>query len=231
MKVCMAVFCELLEMVEMNVVHVDYAKLFASSLINNQPQPDPYLECLANFLRTEAPRVIGHFRTSLLVSSCLDILNGMILESALPIHSAQKIPGFHEWIRGWNAGGTAVGQFLIPTGDQSESHFTEYVQLLPAISDMQSYVNDILSFYKERIIRREKCYLHQVSLENQCSEMESLKELCSRTSSLYLKNCEVMGQSNSHVRQIYRDYVMGYIEWHFYDELYKLNEMGLRLFP
>ncbi|EJP67058.1 trichodiene synthase [Beauveria bassiana ARSEF 2860] len=229
LKVSLAVFTELIWMVEEHVVDKSSAKQFTFNLMNNYPQTDPYLEALAKYLKVEVGHDLGDFRTGILLASWIDTLNSMVLESELAENRATTVLGYHTWIRANTGGGAAVCQFLIPTEQDFEKNCFEYMQLTAAVNDMINYVNDVLSFYKEWIQRKEDCFITQISRENSCTVMESLDWLLEHTVTLYLNHCSVMATFPGNLLYIYRDFVMGYIEWHFRINRYKLDEIGLYL--
>lgn len=125
--------------------------------------------------------------------------------------------------------GAAFGYFIFPERIFPEkSCLGKYVQTIPILRDIICYTNDIISFYKERILAKVNSFISNISREKAESDLDYLKWLCEHT--LSMDNL-VQGtlEQEPDIQKAYKAYVLGYIEWHFRVGRYSLDLVGLNL--
>ena len=228
-KVFVAVYSFLIIIVDDLFLDSPEIQTFTLKFGRGDPQGDPYLDCLDRLLKFEALKFFGPSMTNLIISSTLDGINAHVIESRFSHGFPRSMSGFSSWLRS-KTGYEAYGYFMF-----SERQFPEnewlglYIQGLPNLRDVICYINDIMSFYKERVLRSENCLISNLAEENGCDVIAALQSLCARTVAMtYDIRHGYAGHGGSLVKA-FDSYMDGYIRWHLSQSRYRLNEIGLRL--
>ncbi|KAL7811676.1 trichodiene synthase [Trichoderma aethiopicum] len=204
-------------------------RTFAHRFGTHEAQGHPFLDCLARLLRVETPKLFGPFGTNIIITATLDGINGSTLETMFPRGLPKLMPAFSSWQRTWTGYSLAYGCFIFPDAEFPESEFLgRYVQIKPSLRDVISFVNDILSFYKERILAKEVCLIANLAQEKSISDLASLKLVCDSALSLD-KDIRQFLAGDGTVLGAYVGFLLGYLEWHFRVDRYRLEELGLTL--
>ncbi|KAM4058910.1 trichodiene synthase [Hirsutella rhossiliensis] len=142
-KVYIAVYAILTIGADDLLVDVPEMRTFALKFGKAEPQGHPHLDCLARHLTIETPKYFGDSGTNIIIGSTLDAINGLALEAAFPGGFPKATAGFSLWMRVENG----------------------YVQIVPNLRDIICYVNDIISFYKERVLAKENSLISNLAQE------------------------------------------------------------------
>ncbi|EGR49373.1 trichodiene synthase [Trichoderma reesei QM6a] len=228
-KVYTAIHAILLLGVDDYFSDVSLTRTFAHKFGTRKAQGHPLLDCVARLLRDETPKIFGPFTTNMIITSTLDGINGFSLEATFPRGFLRAMPGFSCWLRsctGWSA---AYACFIFPNTKFPESEYLgRYVQIMPNLRDIICYVNDILSFYKERVVAKEGCFISNLAQEKSMDDYSTLALVCDYVLSLDKEIREFLAEDEI-ILGAYADFMLGYMEWHFQVERYRLNELGLTL--
>ena len=229
-KVFVAVYSLLLIAVDDLFLSSPEIQTFAVKFGTGEPQGHPHLDCLARLLKQETPNFFGPCVTSLIISSTLDGINGHIIESTFPHGFPHSMSGFSAWIRAKSGYAEAYGYFIFSERDFPENDWLgRYIQALPNIRDVICYINDILSFYKERVLRRENSLISNLAEENGCDVIASLKDLCVRTVAMTHVIRHGYAREGDILLKAFDSYINGYFKWHLDSNRYHLGEIGLYL--
>ncbi|KAI1754853.1 trichodiene synthase [Xylaria castorea] len=230
LKVYIAVYTILTIGADDLLLDVPEMHTFTHKFGKHEPQGHPHLDCLARHLVVETPKFFGPFGTNIIIASTLDAINGLSLESKFPGGFPRSMPGFSWWMRVEVGYGSAFGYFIFPAAEFPEPEWLgRYVQIIPNLRDIICYVNDVISFYKERFLAKENCLVSNLAREKSCNDLSSLASMCEHALSLNQTIREILGLNEELVLAAYNDYMLGYIEWHFRVGRYKLDELGLTL--
>ncbi|KAL7823720.1 terpenoid synthase [Trichoderma gracile] len=187
-KVYIAIYSILLLGVDDSFSDVSLTRTFAHKFGTREAQGDPLLDCLARLLRDETPKFFGPFGTNIIITSTLDGINSFALEATFPRGLPKAMPAFSCWLRTCTGYSAAYGCFVFPNTKCPESEYLgRYVQIMPNLRDTISYINDILSFYKERILAKEVCLISNLAQEKSMDDYSSLALVCDYALSLDLE--------------------------------------------
>ena len=205
-------------------------KTFALKFGTGEPQGHPVLDCLSRLLKSETPRFFGPCVTNLIICSTLDGINGYVVESMFSGGFPRSMAGFSAWIRAKTGYPEAYGYFIFSGREFPEKEWLgRYIQALPNLGDVLCYINDILSFYKERVLRSENCLIANLAEENGCDIICSLKDLCARTVAMTREIRDGYARDGGVLLEAFDSYIDGYIKWHLSSNRYRLGEIGLYL--
>ena len=229
-KVFVAVYTWLLIAIDDLFLNSPDIQTFALKFGTGEPQGHPQLDCLARLLKYETPNFFGSCVTNLIISSTLDGISGHIIESMFSHGFPQPMSGFSAWIRAKSGYADAYGYFIFSEREFPESEWLGcYIQGLPNLRDVICYINDILSFYKERVLRRENSLISNLAEENGCDAIASLKDLCARTVAMTHDIRQGYARKGGVLLKAFDSYIDGYFKWHLDTNRYRLGEIGLYL--
>ena len=230
LKVYVAVYTWLFMGIDDMFLSSPELQTFTLKFGTGEPQGHPHLDCIARLLKFETPNFFGPCLTNLIICSTLDGMNGHIIESNFPHGFPRSISGFSAWIRGKSGYGDAYGCFIFSEREFPENEWLGcYIQGLPNIGNVIAYANDVLSFYKERVVRREMSSISNLAEENGCDVIVSLKDLCARTVAMTLDVRRGYAGEGDALVKAFDSYMDGYIKWHLDSNRYRLGEIGLCL--
>ena len=195
-----------------------------------ESQGHPQLDGLARLLKFETPKFFGSCVTNVIISSTLDGINGHNLESMFSHGFPRPLPGFSAWIRSKTGYSDAYGCFIFTEREFPEREWLAcYIQGFPNVRDVISHINDILSFYKERVLERENTLISNLALENGCDVVVSLKDLCAHTVAMTRVVRHGYAREGDKLLKAFDSYIDGYFRWHLESKRYHLDEIGLSL--
>ena len=229
-KVFVAVYTWSLMAVDDLFLNSPEIQTFTLKFGTGEPHGHPLLDCVARLLKFETPNFFGSCVTNLIITSTLDGINGHIMESKFSHGFPLSMSGFSVWMRAKTGYAEAYGCFIFSEREFPESEWLgRYIQGLPNIRDVIFSINDILSFYKERVLRREISVISNLAEENGCDVIVSLKDFCARTVAMtYDVRCGYGGEGGA-LLKAFDSYIDGYIKWHLGITRYHLDEIGLYL--
>jgi len=229
-KVFVAVYAILTIGVDDLFLNTPEIQTFTLKFGRGELQGHPHLDCLVRHLTLEAPKFFGPCGVNFIISSTLDAINGFIIESRFPHGFPSSLGGFSAWVRAKVGYGEAYGYFIFPQLEFPESEWLgRYIQGLPSLRDIICYINDIISFYKERVLRQENSLISNLAEENGCDVITSLKGLCARTVTITHNLRRGYAEEGGALLEAFDSFVKGYIKWHLNVNRYHLDEIGLRL--
>lgn len=229
-KVFVAVYSWSLIAIDDLFINSPEIQAFTLNFGTGEPQGHPLLDCLARLLKFETPNFFGSCVTNLIITATLDGINGHIIESKFSHGFPRSMSGFSVWIRAKSGYADAYGCFIFSEREFPESEWLgRYIQGLPNIRDVICYINDILSFYKERVLRREVSLISNLAEENGCDVIVSLKDFCARTVVMTHDIRRGYGGEGGALLQAFNSYIDGYIKWHLDTNRYHLDKIGLHL--
>lgn len=230
LKVYVAVYTWLLMGIDDLFLSSPELQTFTLKFGTGEPQGHPHLDCIARLLKFETPNFFGPCLTNLIICSTLDGMNGHMIESKFSHGFPRSISGFSTWIRGKSGYGDAYGCFIFSEREFPENEWLgRYIQGLPNARDVICYINDILSFYKERVLRQEFSLISSLAEENGHDIIVSLKDVCARTVAMTLNIRYGYAGEGGALVKAFDSYIDGFIKWHFSINRYRLDEIGLCL--
>ena len=231
LKVYVAVYTWALLVVDNLFLDSPEIQTFALKFGTGESQGHPLLDSLVRLLKYETPKLFGPCVTNLIISSTLDGINGHVIESRFSNGFPHSMSGFSAWIRAKTGYGDAYVYFLFSEREFPESKWLGcYIQGLPNFAKVICYINDILSFYKERVLRRENnTLISNLAEENQCDVTVSLKDLCAHTVAMTHDIRQGYTIEGGVLLKAFDSYVDGYIKWHLESDRYHLGDIGLSL--
>ena len=229
-KVFVAVYTWLLTAIDDLFLNSPEIQTFALKFGTGEPQGRPMLDCTARLLKSETPKFFGPCVTNLIISSTLDGINGHILESMFSHGFPHSMSHFSEYIRAKSGYSDAYGLFIFSEREFPESKWLGcYIQGLCNLRDVISFINDILSFYKERVLRQENCLIANLAEEKGCDVITSLKDICARTVAMTHDIRHGYAGEGGELVKAFNSYIDGYIKWHLNMSRYCLGEIGIYL--
>ena len=232
-KVYVAVYTWLLVLIDDLFLNSPEIQTFALKFGTGEPQGDPHLDCLVRLLKYETPNFFGPRVTNLIICSTLDGINGHVIESIFSHGFPHSMTGFSAWIRAKTGYADAYGYFIFPEREFPESKWLgRYIPGFPNVRDVINHINDILSFYKERVLRQEaNTLISNLAAENGCDVIASLKDLCAHTVAMAHELRQGYAKEGGALLKAFNSYIDGYFKWHLESDRYHLGEIGISLKP
>ncbi|KAI0643138.1 isoprenoid synthase domain-containing protein [Trametes meyenii] len=198
---------------------------FGRRFVAGEGLVDPVLERLRGFLQD----VYVHYpplSADTITVSTLDSVVGMFIEfTAKDMAVAPGAARYPAYLRQKTGIGPAYVLFNFIKGWR-DPRDNFHLQLIPDIEHFTCAINDILSFYKELLEGETDNYIHLRAAAEQKDPLVILHELSEETlQSIY--NVQALTSSDSQLNTIFRSYVMGYIEFHFRAERYRLEDLQM----
>lgn len=188
-----------------------------------------------NLVVSQTANFFGPYSTGVIAKGFVDFILGNIVEAdlakslTLPAKFASRSSQF---IRDKTGAGEVYAHFLFPDHLVTESeHLQTYIQFIRLIVDIINHVNDILSFFKESVVGSdENTHIMNIARAVGCPPLEILKKVCLEMTEA-IKVIQVSLKDIPIVREIWNEFVNGYIMWHIYHDRYRLKELGLMIQP
>ncbi|KAL4903974.1 isoprenoid synthase domain-containing protein [Aspergillus multicolor] len=208
---------------------VEHLRNFGRNLLLAKPQEPLVLKEWINVLK-ELDTFYGRHSADTILSGTLEFITEAVfeVESAghLQIHrSAKKFPNYLRIKTGVAA---PYSSFLFPeTKFLEDIYLKQYVQAVPDLLEFTSFVNDILSFYKESIASDERdnyCYIYAAAYD--LSIEHALEQLVNKTVEC-VRNVRSILSSAPELLEYAESYIQGCIALHFYLPRYRLSELHL----
>ncbi|MCJ1428898.1 hypothetical protein MMC29_006809 [Sticta canariensis] len=199
---------------------------FFQDLLDGKQQKHPFWRLMNGHL-SDLLQHYGSFCGLNILRSTFDYFQGYWIET----HEFQGYPGscyYPQFLRRLNGLGGICGATLFPAEDFNErALFKEVTSTIAQIEPMVTFVNDLISFYKEYDNPRD-----QVSLVTNYCQVEgiSMDQAFDRVTEDAIFSCEQLlnlfddGQAPA-VADSIRHFVHGYITWHLCDERYRMREV------
>ncbi|RDW84225.1 uncharacterized protein DSM5745_04551 [Aspergillus mulundensis] len=208
---------------------LDGLREFGRNLLLAQPQKPLVLNEWIKLL-TRLNEFYGRHSADTILSGTLDFITESVfeVESAGQLHIHQSAKKFPNHLRIKTGVAAPYTSFLFPEAIFPESRYLgQYVQAVPDLLEFTSFVNDILSFYKESIASDERDnYVYIYAAAHGLSVEEALEQLVDKTVEC-VRNVRSILSSEPELLEYAESYIQGCIALHFYLPRYKLSELGL----
>ncbi|PCH34034.1 terpenoid synthase [Wolfiporia cocos MD-104 SS10] len=162
------------------------------------------------------------FAANTIYSSGLRFINGCILENDHPDSAAGRntLP-FVEYKRIMSATAEAYTCFI--WDKTTFPNVTEYMKAIPDTMLFVSYVNDIMSFYKEELAGEANNYIHERATITGGSVSETLYRVIDDTVVAVERVRRILGEGAA--RAAWESFATGYITVHIENPRYRLGEI------
>ncbi|TFY63689.1 hypothetical protein EVJ58_g3111 [Rhodofomes roseus] len=155
-------------------------------------------------------------------TSALRFINASVMENewqgAVLCRDARP---FVEYKRSMTATTEAYACFIWPTAQFPD--YKAYVQAIPDTMLYVSYVNDILSFYKEELAGETDNYIHERALATGRLTADVLQEVIDETVAAIKRVRSVLGDAEA--RAAWENFAAGYIRVHTDNPRYRLKDI------
>jgi hypothetical protein len=203
--------------------------------LHSIPCKDAAIALWLNLVVSETDHFFGPYSTGVITKGFLDFILVNIVEAdlakslTLPAKFASRSSQF---IRDKTGAGEVFAHFLFPDHLITESqHLQTYIQFVPLMVDIINHVNDILSFFKESVVGSdENTHIMNMARAVGCAPQEILKKVCLEMAEA-IKVIQISLRDIPNVREIWNEFVNGFIMWHIYHDRYRLKELGLIIQP
>ena len=225
--VAISIFCVHTFLLDDSSIDLDAGMAsFSQDLLDGKQQKHPFWRLMNDHL----PGFLQHYGSFCalnILRATFDYFQGCWIET----HEFQGYPSsseYPQYLRRLNGQGGICGAGLFPAEDFDErAPFKEITTAIAQIDPIVTFVNDLISFYKEYDRPRD-----QVSLVTNYCQVEgiSLDQAFDRLTenAIYaserLLNLFDEGQAPAVADSIQR-FLYGYITWHFCDERYRMHEV------
>jgi len=108
-----------------------------------------------------------------------------------------------------------------------EKYLETYLPTIPDLTELTSYINDILSFYKESVAgKEENTYVMNTARMEDSDPVDLIKQVCKIQAAVAAEVCEALSPKPE-LREVAESYIRGYTMWHLCQKRYKLAELGI----
>lgn len=206
---------------------LDELKNFRQNLLLRKPQ-GPILDGLVQLL-IQMDEHYGSFCADAMISSTLNFITAFVIESHIDgeLHICSSAPNFPFFFRFQTGLGDAYARMIFPNRIFPESiHLQHYLQTIPDLSCFACIVNDVLSFYKESIISKERNnYIYHYAMAQGISPYEALAATADKVVEC-ITNIKVSLSSQPNLWRFVDVFIRGAIALHGLPR-YRLSECDL----
>ncbi|KZT73360.1 terpenoid synthase [Daedalea quercina L-15889] len=162
------------------------------------------------------------FSANTIYASALRFVNASVMENEWrgEVYTQEARP-FVEYKRSMTATTEAYACFIWPNVQFPD--YRVYVRAIPDTMLYVSYVNDILSFYKEELAGEEDNYIHERALATGSSASNALQGVIDDTIAAVKRVRSVLGSGEA--REAWENFAAGYIRVHTDNPRYRLKEI------
>ncbi|KAL4913993.1 isoprenoid synthase domain-containing protein [Aspergillus aurantiobrunneus] len=210
-------------------VTTDELKGFLARLCTSQPQPNPLLRHLLQFIGEVVPRFYGAFASDMIRKAIIEFISACVVENeyldkAVPQGTA---PEFPDYIRHQTGMAEAYTFFVFPEILFAESTFMSlYLPVIPGLVQYFNLANHLLSFYKESVVGKEGSnYIWNHARANGLSPIESLRETASTLGQCAAKTKATL--ANKGLQNAVGNVINGYVIYHCNSSRYRLYELAI----
>ncbi|KAI0534901.1 trichodiene synthase [Xylaria digitata] len=206
---------------------------FWDDLLHQREQKHPFWR----FMNDPLKGLLAHYDSFCAITimrSTLDYFQGCWVES----RGFKGYPGSYSFpcfLRRLNGLGGVSGATLFPAVDFDQNkHFEAMATVIAQLEPQVTFVNDLMSFYKETRNPRDGvnlvtnyCRVDGVTLEGALDRVIDDSILaCDGLLTLFNRGCE---GHNAQVNTTVRDFVHGYVTWHLCDPRYEFHDLYERV--
>ncbi|KAL4812181.1 isoprenoid synthase domain-containing protein [Aspergillus spinulosporus] len=216
-------------------VSTDDLRTFLARLCGGQSQPNLLLRDMLRFVADVIPQFYGAFASDMIRKAFIEFISACVLETecAGRIAPVPTAPDFPYYLRQKTGLAEAYAFFAFP-----ESLFPESVCMpvyLPVIPGLVHYINlanDLLSYYKECVVGRERFnYTVNHARTNNLTPVESLREMVASLNACMANIRAALADPDSRDSTDLQDAVTklfsGYAVYHYSSSRYRLSELEI----
>ncbi|PFH58531.1 hypothetical protein XA68_13554 [Ophiocordyceps unilateralis] len=202
---------------------------YVTDLLAGNPQRHPWFR-LVNAHFPDLMKHFGPFCSLNIYCSTVDFFESCWIEQ-LNFNGYRGAVEYPNFLRRLNALGKASGASLWPTALFDEQKLLcEITTTIAIMEKFIGWVNDLLSFYKEFDVPRDRVgWVDNYCKVNDSTLSECLKQLSHNAIRVSTQLKSVFSDKDSDVADTVISFLHGYITWQFNDERYRFSEMCLRV--
>ncbi|KAL4747979.1 isoprenoid synthase domain-containing protein [Aspergillus terricola var. indicus] len=213
-------------------VSTDDLRTFLARLCGGQTQSNLLLRDMLRFIGDVIPRFYGPFASDMIRKAIVEFISACALETeyAGRIILAPTAPDFPYYLRQKTGMAEAYAFSAFPEALFPESVFMPVY--LPVIPDLVRYINlanDLLSYYKESIVGRERFnYTVNHARTNNLTPVESLRETVSSLNACVANIRAALASPDAKgLQDAATKLFSGYAVYHYSSARYRLSELGI----
>ncbi|KAG5942770.1 hypothetical protein E4U53_007165 [Claviceps sorghi] len=198
---------------------------FNQKLLKHETHGDEYFDQYARLLTHDVEKLYGPFATSCIVRNFLAFVASCAVECQHPSPFSAPSGQFHDWMRRETGLGDGMAFMMFPDATFPEQRLLDDILVaIPDIADWTPLANDVLSFYKERVVGNEQNgFISNKAASLGVTEIECLEACARRVELLHDRITEVFS-ANEELTAAWKSYKNGYIMFHVKQARYKLKE-------
>ncbi|KAG5981197.1 hypothetical protein E4U55_003205 [Claviceps digitariae] len=199
---------------------------FSHKFLHHEPQGAPLFDLLPGVLLDDFTKHYGTSARTFMVKHCLDYLQSSFLEFQYPNGFTAINEAFPVWLRRKTGNSETFAFLMFPESMFPEdTHLSEFIVAIPDISDFFDTGNDVLSYYKERIVgSEENNFIANDAVMRGVTEVESLKATAKQVKVLVDRITKSLSP-NKELLACWKSLYKGFFLYHFTQERYRLKEV------
>ncbi|KGO36747.1 Trichodiene synthase [Penicillium expansum] len=205
----------------------NHLKRFSICLLTRQPQANPVLESMGEFL-SSFHSIFGQFAGDMIIKDLLQFIAACYTEAEsdhLQFPAGAHL--FPSYFRLKVGVAEAYSFMLFPIAQFSEVECLRYcLPMIPYLTWGFNWINDILSYYKE-IVEMDNCNF--VANSARCkglTQIKFLRELCDDTSDV-IRTLRTLATAHSGLSKVVEAFVSGYVTYHLTQTRYQMEDLDL----
>lgn len=231
-KVMYGIFCTYMFLIDDSDEELD-AELedFESNLIKGRPQKSPFLRSMMTFI-DGMDSCFGPYSRTMISKSMVEFASGRRIETCYngvmrPTVGALNFPYY---LRQKAGIAEPVAHFVFPQSLYPEEKcLSTFILILPDVCDLVSFVNDVMSFYKESILSDETInYVWNLATVHDVSISEALRHTCARAIRSVNNIRTVLLFQDPQMLDTTDQFIQGYIAWYLKQARYRLSDIEIR---
>ncbi|KAG6006668.1 hypothetical protein E4U21_006813 [Claviceps maximensis] len=199
---------------------------FNQKFLKHEPHGDRFFDQLAQLLMHDIEKHFGPFATTYIIKNLMEYVVVSVSEQQYPNGYPATSECFPDWLRSKSGNGEAFAFFIFPEVLFPEKDMLgHYLAAIADITDWLGLVNDVLSYYKERVVGSEdNCYIVNKAVMRGVTELESLHAAAKHIDVLTDRITAVLSP-NEELLATWRGLQRGYLMFHVKQPRYKLKDL------
>ncbi|KAG7440246.1 terpenoid synthase [Guyanagaster necrorhizus] len=194
---------------------------FTKYFMSTEKQPSKTLNDLA-ILLTETPQFFGPIAADFIIHSTLRFITGLILETRSKYEPRHKNDKYAMFLREISGDSDAYAMFIFP----ADLPYHVYIQTLPLLRDVVSFMNDIPSFYKEECEGENHNLISLLAEARGDPKSKALRYVVEKCMEAHETTLLILSPHKK-AHEIYKEFVKGYLAFHLGAMRYRLGELNL----
>ncbi|KAF4615619.1 hypothetical protein D9613_012892 [Agrocybe pediades] len=162
-----------------------------------------------------------------IVLCAMDFIHGSLLEQMSKVQRMRLTNASASWpyyLR--RKAGSSIGYGFMLFPKEANVDISVYIQVIDDMTLVTDLTNDVFSFYKEQLAGDQQNYVYNRAAVTQRSIKDTLKDLAEESIQANSRITQVLESSgNTTALDIWRNFVNGYIGFHFTLNRYRLQEL------